>query len=121
MKTETFEQIVSRYLIGAVLALGLTILSYFAVVHHWSTSVVGLSVIVLGLGIVQLVVQLISFLHLSSDAKPYWRNWTFLFTVLTLSIVVVGSLWIMIHLNYRMGMGPDGMQEYMIDQNKEGF
>ncbi len=121
MRRESFEQVISRYLVGAVLALGLTLLSYFAVTHHWPGSVFGISLVVMVLAVVQFVVQLVSFLHLSGDMKPRWRSWSLYFTILTLSIVVVGSLWVMINLNYRMGMGPEGMQEYMIQQNKEGF
>jgi hypothetical protein len=36
-------------------------------------------------------------------------------------IIVVGSLWIMKNLDYRMGMSSEAMNEYMKTQNTKGF
>jgi len=36
-------------------------------------------------------------------------------------VIVIGSLWIMQNLDYRMGMSGEAMNEYMKEQNKKGF
>lgn len=55
---------------------------------------------IVGLGISQLVLQLIFFLHIGLESKPRWNITMLLFTFLLVAIVVFGSLWIMQNLNY---------------------
>ena len=50
----------------------------------------------------QAIVQLIFFLHIGQEAKPHWETVVFCFTVLVLLIIVIGSLWIMYDLDYRL-------------------
>ena len=121
MRVESYAQAVGRYLIGAVIAIGLTLLAYFSVTLHWFSTVGTLVLVIMALALIQLVTQLYTFLHFGADKKPRLRSMTFGFTILMMAVVVTGSLWIMIHLNYRMGMSPESMNEYMIEQNKEGF
>lgn len=121
MKPESYAQAVGRYLIGAVVATGLTLLAYFSVTESWFDSLTALVCAIMVFAAIQLTVQLYTFLHVGADKKPRLRNMSFAFTALMLVVVVVGSLWIMYHLNYRMGMSPEAMQEYMLQQNKEGF
>lgn len=89
------------YIIGFFLSLILTILSFSLVVtqalsgHH-------LIYAILGLGILQAIVQLLCFLHLGQEAKPRWETLIFCFTILILLIIVIGSLWIMNDLEHRM-------------------
>ena len=89
------------YIIGFILSILLTIIPYALVVNHL---LIGDSLIiaVIILGIVQLLVQLIFFLHLSSHPSQRWNLITFSFTVLIVVILVVGSLWIMYNMNYNM-------------------
>ena len=89
------------YIIGFILSILLTIIPYALVVNHL---LVGYSLIiaVVILGIIQLLVQLIFFLHLSSHSSQRWNLITFLFTVLIVVILVIGSLWIMYNMNYNM-------------------
>jgi cytochrome o ubiquinol oxidase operon protein cyoD len=56
----------------------------------------------MGMGILQMLVQLILFLHLSTEKRPHWNTILFLFMLLICLIVVAGSLWIMSNLDYRM-------------------
>ena len=84
-----------------ILSILLTIIPYALVVNHL---LIGDSLIiaVIILGIVQLLVQLIFFLHLSSHPSQRWNLITFSFTVLIVVILVIGSLWIMYNMNYNM-------------------
>lgn len=108
------------YIVGFVLAVGLTILAYLTVTEHWlvgSTLVFGL----MGLAVIQFVVQLIFFLHVGQESKPRWNLAVFLFTLLVLMVIVFGSLWIMYNLNYNMNMTSEQMDEFMIKQSDKGF
>ena len=54
------------------------------------------------LAVVQLVVQLVFFLHLGRERQPRWNLLAFAFMAIVLLILVLGSLWIMNNLNYHM-------------------
>lgn len=91
------------YTIGFLLSVGLTVAAYFSVVHHlFSTAIVP---ILIGLALVQLWVQLLFFLHLDRENKPRWNLVMFLLSFSVVAILVIGSLWIMYHLNYNMLSG----------------
>ncbi len=105
------------YVTGFVLSVLITLTAYFFVVNGlWTKEV--LIYIVMALAVVQLVVQLIFFLHLGKGST--WKLVTFVFALLVVLIVVVGSLWIMYNLDYNMmHMSPDEMHQYM--EENEGI
>jgi cytochrome o ubiquinol oxidase operon protein cyoD len=53
-------------------------------------------------------VHLVCFLHMNTRSSQLWNNAAFAFTVVIVGILVIGSLWIMYHLNMNMmpGMMP---------------
>lgn len=89
------------YVIGFILSILLTIIPYMIVVNHMLVGVALVASIVI-LGVFQLLVQLVFFLHLSTKSEQRWNLLTFVFTLVILLILVVGSLWIMWNLNYHM-------------------
>lgn len=109
-----------RYIVGAVVAAVLTYMVYMVAVEQ-RLEAVWLAVVALGLAMVQLLVQMVSFLHLGNETKPRWKAQSFVFAFLMATVIVVGSIWIMANLDYNMGMSPQQMDEYMIKQNKKGF
>lgn len=62
---------------------------------------------------VQLVVQLLFFLHLGEESKPRWKLLSLIFALIILGIIVFGSLWIMFDLQSRMMMSTEDMIKYM--------
>lgn len=58
--------------------------------------------VIVGLALAQILVQLVYFLHMNSSSEGGWNLIAFVFTVLIIAILVVGSLWIMFHLNTNM-------------------
>jgi len=58
---------------------------------------------------VQMVVHLVFFLHLNRRAEQYWYRVALVFTVLIVGITIVGSVWIMNHLNHNMMAMPGVM------------
>lgn len=106
------------YTVGFALAIALTLTAYFLVTRRvfggW-----GLVYAIIALAVVQFVVQMFFFLHVGRGAD---RRWNWLATGLMLVvvfIVVVGSIWIMHNLNYRMS--PQQMNQYMRDQESGGL
>lgn len=99
------------YVVGFILSVAATLLAYFVVVNHlWPTDV--LVYIVLGIAIVQLIVQTIFFLHIGRGSHV--KVVTYLFALLMIIIIVGGSVWIMNNLDYNMmNMSPDQMNLYM--------
>lgn len=91
----------TSYLIGFLLSILLTLAAYFIVVEHVFSSRALVSTII-GLGIVQMLIQLLFFLHLGQEPKPYWNCQLFLFMLTILIILVIGSLWIMENLKYNV-------------------
>jgi len=88
------------YVIGFLLSLVLTLMSYCSVVYDLLSGWVLIGAISF-FAVVQAVVQLFLFLHLGAESKPRWHLMTFLFMVLVIGIIVFGSLWIMANLDYR--------------------
>lgn len=108
------------YVTGFILAVGLTVMAYVTVTAQLFTNEVAI-LILMGLAVIQFVVQLIFFLHIGQESKPRWNLAAFLFTLLVLIVIVFGSLWIMYNLNYGMGMSSEQMDEFMIKQSDKGF
>lgn len=110
----------TRYTIGFVLSLLLTFAAYYYAVlggsETWFLPVLGI------LAITQMVVQLVFFLHLGEEVRPRYRLASFGFMLIILIIVVVGSLWVMVHLNQNMmHMSSDEKTNYMMTQYDKGF
>ena len=109
----------SSYIVGFVTSLVLTLAAFFVVVHptyfHLASMGSGaLLATILTLAMIQLIVQLYFFLHLGSETGSRWKLAMFVSTIVFVLLIVVGSLWIMGHLNYNMT--PAQMNQYMQDQ-----
>lgn len=91
----------TSYLVGFLLSILLTLAAYFLVLEKIFEPRV-LVFVIIGFGIVQMFIQLLFFLHLGQESKPYWNSQLFLFMLAILAIVVIGSLWIMHHLSYNV-------------------
>lgn len=110
------------YSAGFILSVLLTLTAYFSVTNR---TLPGNSLmwLVVGLATVQLLVQLIFFLHLGRESRPRWKLIIFAFMLLTVGTIVGGSLWIMNHLNYNMmphDMDKQLLHEEGIDHSSHG-
>jgi cytochrome o ubiquinol oxidase subunit IV len=104
------------YIVGFILSILLTLAAYFSVVNHLMSGKT-LILMVAGLAVVQLLVQLLFFLHLGRESRPRWKLLVFWFMLLVVGILVIGSLWIMNNLNYNMM--PHDVETYM--RHEEGI
>lgn len=89
------------YIVGFILSLLLTLFS-FALVKWQALTPTSLCFCLMLLGLTQLLVQVICFLRLNAGAEGRWNLVAFLFTILIVLVIVIGSLWIMFNLNYNM-------------------
>jgi cytochrome o ubiquinol oxidase subunit IV len=95
------------YIIGFALSFALTVAAFLVTILQVQSDgdaypnnvlIFGL----VGLAIVQLVVQLLFFFHLGREEKPRLNTVSFLFMLMVVGIIGFGSLWIMYNLNYNM-------------------
>jgi len=96
----------TTYVIGFILSLVLTALSFAAVMSGVVPHDMMMPAITV-LAVVQLVVQLVFFLHLGSAPEQRSNTVTFILTTLLIAVVVGLSLWV-IH-NANMNMMPTQM------------
>ncbi|MBK2123659.1 cytochrome o ubiquinol oxidase subunit IV [Fangia hongkongensis] len=90
------------YITGFLLSIIITVVA-FALVGFKVFPPVGLYISVAVLALLQFYVQLVFFLHLSTDSKARWNMISFIFTLVVVIILLVGTLWIMFNL-YTMMM-----------------
>ncbi|HEY0293896.1 MAG TPA: cytochrome o ubiquinol oxidase subunit IV [Bordetella sp.] len=90
-----------RYATGFILSLLLTVLSFGAATLRGFShdSMLGLVVV---LAVVQLLVQLVYFLHLGSAKDARENTVVFTCTAMLILIIVAGSLWVMHNANLNM-------------------
>lgn len=89
------------YAVGFLMSLMLTLIA-FALAGWHLMPMMPLYFCLMLLAVVQLSVQVICFLRLNAGAQGRWNLMAFLFTVLIVLVIVIGSLWIMFNLNYNM-------------------
>ena len=82
---------IKSYITGFVLAVGLTLAAYFIVVEQ-KFAARTLLLAVAGLAVVQLMVQLVFFLHLGRESKPRFNLIMLIFAVGVVLIVVFARL-----------------------------
>jgi cytochrome o ubiquinol oxidase operon protein cyoD len=121
MSPSEFRQSFNKYLTGFVIALLLSVASYLVVAWHLISSGGAVMLVIFGLAVVQFGVQLVCFLHIGFNKRSQSKSGALLFTLMMMLVIVIGSLWIMKNLDYRMGMSANSMNEYMREQNKKGF
>jgi cytochrome o ubiquinol oxidase subunit IV len=63
----------------------------------------GLLVAVIAItAVAQVLIQLVYFLHMNSSSEQRWNVIAFVYTILTIAILLVGSVWIMNYLHFNM-------------------
>jgi cytochrome o ubiquinol oxidase subunit IV len=89
------------YATGFILSVVLTAAA-FALVMFGSWSRPATVAAILAAAVVQMLVHLHYFLHLDASSRARWNVLALLFAVLIMVLIVGGTMWIMIHLSYRL-------------------
>jgi cytochrome o ubiquinol oxidase operon protein cyoD len=99
------------YATGFVLSVVLTAIPFWLVMSGVLGDKTLTALIVAVFAVVQVVVQMIFFLHMNTRSEGGWNFLALMFTVILVGIVLSGSLWVMYHLNHNMMPMPQAMTE----------
>ena len=104
-----------EYMTGFVLAVILTVIPFYLVMARPIESAGYTAAIVLACAFAQILVHMIFFLHMTPTAEGGWLLLSTLFTFVIVVIALIGSIWIIFHLNNNMMPGMHQMPEATID------
>lgn len=92
---------ISSYITGFLFSIILTIIPFLIASLHLLAGSDLLYTITL-FALLQFVVQLVFFLHLNTHSKAKWNLIAMVFTVLMVTFLVIGTIWIMQNLSNNM-------------------
>lgn len=98
----TGQKKLSVYLTGFIICSILTLIAFWAVMSHQVSKDQAIAIIFVA-AFIQFLVQVIFFLRLNTQTEQGQMNvMVFVFTVVILLVVILGTLWIMWNLGYNM-------------------
>lgn len=100
--TGTPHSTLKGYLTGFVLAVILTAIPFWLVMGKVFDRSATTAIVILAIGVVQIIVHMVYFLHMNGKAEGGWTLLALLFTLTLVVITLSGSLWVMYHLNQNM-------------------
>ena len=98
----------ASYIKGFVLSVILTAIPFFLVMSGLVGSGRLTAFLVLGCAVIQIIVHMIYFLHMNLRSEAGWTMISLVFTIVVLVIAVIGTIWVMYHMDANMmpGMAP---------------
>ena len=90
-----------QYVIGFILSIILTIIPFGMVMAGGFSRGILVTVIAIA-AVAQVIVQLVYFLHMNTSSEQRWNLIAFIYTILCIAVLLVGSVWIMNYLHYNM-------------------
>ncbi len=88
-----------QYVVGFILSIILTIIPFGMVMAGgFDRTLLVLTIAITA--IAQVLVQLIFFLHMNTSSEQRWNLIAFIYTILTVATLVIGSVWIMNYLHF---------------------
>ena len=92
----------SGYMAGFLLSVILTAVPFWLVMTGFIPDKTTTALLVMGFAVVQIVVHMVFFLHMSPSSEGGWTMMALIFTLVVVAITLIGSLWVMYHLNTNM-------------------
>lgn len=93
----------TQYVIGFILSVVLTLIPFWMVMSGGFDRTLLVWVIAIT-ATAQVLVQLGFFLHMNASSEQRWNLIAFVYTVLTVATLLIGSIWIMNYLHENMMM-----------------
>ncbi|WP_414475378.1 cytochrome o ubiquinol oxidase subunit IV [Microvirga sp. M2] len=90
------------YMTGFVLSVILTAIPFWLVMGDVLNDTRMTGIVIMALAAVQIIVHMIYFLHMNTKSEGGWTFLALLFTLILVVITLVGSIWVMYHLNENM-------------------
>ena len=92
----------ASYIKGFIFSAVLTAVPFGLVMAGGFGSPIVTALTVVAFGIVQIVVHMVYFLHMTSRAEQGWTMLAMMFTIVVVVIMLSGSIWVMYHLTTNM-------------------
>ncbi|MCZ2203410.1 cytochrome o ubiquinol oxidase subunit IV [Bartonella sp. A05] len=106
---KTHDPSTGSYIVGFILAVIFTLASFIPVMYGmlegWAVSTKVIYLI--GMALIQIVIQIVFFLHLNSGPDAKWNLISLCFGAMCVFIIIGGTWWAISYLNYNM-MGGSG-------------
>ncbi|MFG6446955.1 cytochrome o ubiquinol oxidase subunit IV [Roseateles sp. BYS180W] len=96
-----YHATVKGYVVGFLLSAILTIIPFWLVMAKVLPPE-ATKLVILVFAAVQIVVQMVYFLHLDGKMEGGWTLLSTIFTVIFVAIILAGSIWVMYHMNTNM-------------------
>lgn len=98
--TKINNLIKTSYFLGFFLSFILTNLSFFLYKNKINYNSIIINILIWLCVILQIFFQIRYFLHLKFSKKNYWNVLSLIFTISIISIISIGSIWVMDHLKH---------------------
>lgn len=98
------------YAIGFIASIILTAIPFWLVMARPFDAGIT-AALIMGFAVVQIVVHMVYFLHMTPKAEDGWSMTTLVFTIIVVGIMLAGSLWVMHHLNTNMMPMPHDVRQ----------
>jgi len=105
-----------KYIVGFLGSVVVTMAAYLLVTRGSLSKSVLVGTLAT-LALVQFIVQMVFFLHVGDERRPRWKLMVMFLMLGVVLILVLGSIWIMNDLNYRMMDSPQQVQKYLKSQD----
>jgi len=99
-----------EYLTGFALSVLLTAIPFWLVMAKVLPTPAITTLVILAFAMVQVVVHMVYFLHMNPKSEGGWNLLALIFTAVLLVIVLIGTLWVMHHMNGNMMPATHDMQ-----------
>ncbi|MCF3936607.1 cytochrome o ubiquinol oxidase subunit IV [Acuticoccus sp. M5D2P5] len=90
------------YVSGFILSVVLTAVPFWLVMTGALDDRTLTAIIIMAFAVVQIVVHMVFFLHMNTTSEGGWNMMALIFTLVIVAIALIGSLWVMFHLNVNM-------------------
>ena len=110
MTTDSMHATLRGYLTGFALSVILTAIPFWLVMSGTVGDKNAIALVIMAFAAVQIVVHMIFFLHMDTRSQGGWTMLALIFTLIMVAIALVGSLWVMYHLNVNMMPGMHDMR-----------
>ena len=87
---------------GFALSVILTAIPFWLVMGGVLNDTLQTSIVIMAFAAVQIVVHMIYFLHMNTKSEGGWTFLALLFTLTLVVITLVGSIWVMYHMDQNM-------------------
>ena len=104
----------ASYIKGFILSVILTAIPFAVVMAGGFENRLLTVALIVGFAVVQILVHMVYFLHMTAKHEEGWTMMSTLFTLIVVVIMLAGSIWVMYHMNTNMmpQMNHEAMQGF---------